>query len=87
MRVGLSNDWPQVVNALMHEAFEASCCAGKHRWSPWPDRGFSKANALFVLTHEQMTEVIAEVAEFCTKAMPDLAEAYKRWSRKGRRDA
>lgn len=78
MRIGLGDRWGTVVESLLHEAFEMACAARGLRWFPSPDYSESHAAYQFVLSHEQMAEVMGQVGWFVSKCLPDLAKAYSK---------
>ena len=80
--VGLGGSWPEVVSRLFHEAFEAVSAVSETRWRPGTDYSYSASNWLFVLTHEQMAEAVAQVGHFAAKVLPALAKAYRAVNRK-----
>lgn len=82
MTVGLDSAWPGIVSALCHEALEMSAAQMGIRWCPSPDFSGASDGWLFVMTHPQMSEVSARVGHMLSAALPDLAAAHKKHTRK-----
>jgi hypothetical protein len=74
-------DWPDCVQGLLHEAIEMSASVMGLRWGPTPDYSNSVANYLFVLTHEELAEVIGRAAWFVVDCLPALERVWKKQRR------
>lgn len=83
--IGLDDDWPSVVSAFIHEAFEMVSSDSGYRFRQSPDCARDNGASLFVMDHTQMSETIGRVGHFVSDALPDVAKAYN--ARKRRRKA
>ena len=80
--VGIDGDfWADVVAWLMHEAAEMAAYDLSCRWTPSPDFSYESSGYLFVMNHNQFSDVLARAAMLISKALPDLATIYKKQRR------
>jgi hypothetical protein len=73
--------WEDVVGWLIHEAAEMAAYDLSCRWTPSPDFSYESSGYLFVMNHNQFSDVLARAAMFISKALPDLAKIYKKQRR------
>jgi hypothetical protein len=83
IRVGTRRrTWHGVFETMMHEVVEMAmvqvCC----RWAPNPDYATSNAGYLFVVNHEQFSDVVSRAAEFIADAGAPLLREFKRSARR-----
>lgn len=78
MVVGMSDEWSVMMEVLMHESFEALALSMELRFSPSVDYSESSSNCIFVMTHEQMGEIIARVGKFMADCLESFARAYRK---------
>lgn len=74
--------WWSTVDILLHEAMEFAFAEARLRFEPDRDYGDSRANYLFVMSHEQFGEATARASMFITKAMPLLEKAWEKQHKK-----
>lgn len=74
--------WHDVVATLLHEALEFQMMQRGNRYSPAPDHAQDHSSYLFVMTHQQFSEVTARAGIFVAHCLPDLARAWNRWRKK-----
>ncbi len=80
IKIGADYDgWWEVVNVLLHEAYELEIDNRKLRFRATQNRANDHADYLFVLTHNQFTDATAYVSEMVAACLPDLAMAWKKW--------
>jgi hypothetical protein len=80
LKIGADVDeWWRVVAFVLHEAEEACiariCC----RLSPDDEFGRDHATYVFLLRHEQFSDVCARAGMFLAACLPDLCKAWKQW--------
>ncbi len=72
----------RVTEVLLHEAFELAAARLHLRFGNMPAMSRSSADYLFVMNHEQFTEVVARVALFMYEAHPAVLLRAKSVNRK-----
>ncbi len=76
--IGFSLSWSEVVETLLHEAFEYAACKQGCRFTGDYRTNSSPSHGLFIMTHDQFSEITAQVGVFSSIVLPDLAAAYKK---------
>jgi len=83
--MGADVTWVKLLEYTVHEAFELAMLQMQCRFIP----SFSPSNTndayLFIMSHQQFAECCAIVAQFLSQVVPDLANAYKKWNKKGKK--
>lgn len=74
--------WADVVHVLLHESFEFCAARLACRWWQSDLDTQDHSQYLFALDHRQFDECCCRTAGFLTRALPDLATAWKKWKRK-----
>lgn len=72
----------RITEVLLHEALELAAARLHLRYGNMPSMSRSSADYLFVMTHEQFTEVVARVALFMHAAHPAVLKSAKTINRK-----
>lgn len=62
----------------MHEALEVALIDNNCRYVPNMNYAQSDDQFLFVMTHPQFSQAVAQAAEFVTQVLPDLGKFYAR---------
>lgn len=84
--VGMDDVWPGVLETLLHEAFEASATLRGLRYKSEDYAGTEgSVGTTFVMTHDQFTQVMKEVAGFSALAIPKVASLHRKLFPKGRK--
>lgn len=86
IKVGIAGGWHAALSALLHEALEAALCQRHLRLADF-DRVDSSTNIdglVFVLTHDDFSNVVRIAAQFLAEAMPALSRAYNDQQRRAR---
>jgi hypothetical protein len=74
INVGMEEkEWADTISILLHESAELAIYDMRCRYNPDPDFSRDHGNYIFLLTHEQFSEIIARVAWFISRALPDVA--------------
>jgi hypothetical protein len=75
--IGLNLSWQETVETMLHEAFEYAAIKQNCRFvgSAWANS--SPSRGLFVLDHEQFSEICAQVGVFTAEVLPELAGVWK----------
>ena len=71
-----------VMNCLLHEAFEFVLARNNGRFNPSEDMGRDHSAYIFVFNHPVFSDCCAKVAELITAAGPDIEKAWKIWRKK-----
>lgn len=74
--VGCSAEWKDTVNVLMHEALEVALIDNNCRYVPNMNYGQSDDQFMFIMSHPQFSQSVAQAAEFVTQVLPDLMEFF-----------
>lgn len=69
-------NWWEVVELLLHEAYEASFCLHHSRYCVSPTVCSDLSAFQFMFSHATFAEITAGVAKFVAEAYPALAAAY-----------
>jgi hypothetical protein len=73
-----TEDWDEVIDNLLHEAFEFSmmdlCCTS----IPHPQASMDSGSYIFHMNHSQFAEVTARVSKFLAKTLPDLKMTFRK---------
>jgi hypothetical protein len=82
IKVGADVDnWHSVVAALMHEAAESVLARLCLRMTPDDEFGRDLASYIFVMRHEQFSDVCARTGRFLAQCLPDVSKAWKEWKK------
>jgi hypothetical protein len=82
IEIGLADDdWEEVVNSLLHEAFEFYATVHGLSYRAAPSYSSNSDMYLFIMTHPQMAECFGAITPFISKALPELAKQYKDWNK------
>lgn len=75
-------NWHNIIGTLLHEAQEyvlaRLCC----RLTPDDEFGRDSASYIFLLRHEQYSDVCARAGMLLAQCLPDLSAAWKKWKKK-----
>jgi len=83
IHIGLDyKDWEDVVSILLHESFEFCATFMELQYNPSNAMIYDSSAHLFVFDHAQFTRVCEFQASLITRCLPDLADAYKKRSKK-----
>ncbi len=77
-------EWRCIITILQHEALEFALTRLMCRYECAEDMSKDHSAYLFVMTHQQMSDACAKVADLMSNCLPDLAEAWKKWNKKGK---
>jgi hypothetical protein len=83
--VGKDSTWARAVDYLLHEATEFSLMRLQKRYEVAGSWSCDDAAYLFVLTHQDLSEVMSWVSHFAAKALPPLSQAFNAYSRKAKK--
>ena len=78
-------DWGCIVVILLHEALELVIHRAQCRFSGSDDMGNDHSEYIFLLRHYQFSDACGKAGYFLSDALPDLAKAWEKWKREGRK--
>ena|SRR4030042_2065231 len=73
------NEWRDIVDCLLHEVEEFILDKLVLRYEPFNCMGKDHGSYIFVLRHDQFSDVMAKTADYITAALPDLEKVWKIW--------
>lgn len=76
------DSWGTLLDGLLHETGEFVCTERGYRHYPSNNQGQTFDSYLFVLWHEDFSEVCGRTGPFLAACLPDLATAWKDWKAK-----
>lgn len=81
IKIGMDDEWSEVVSTLLHEAFELAAIKRGGRFVPAPDLAKDNGDYQFVLSHTQFSNLCSITGTFMTSVMEDLSKEYKKWNK------
>lgn len=79
MKIGADDEWQRVLTAILHEAEEAAAARICCRFTPDDEWGRDNASYVFLLRHEQFSDVCARAGIFLAECLSDVTKAWKAW--------
>lgn len=86
IKVGADNQtWPAVLEVLIHEITEGAYYFLGVRYKCSENRSAGHDGYLFFLTHDQLSNASAQIAEYLAACLPEFKRAWKKWQKKKRK--
>lgn len=70
-----------LIDSVQHEAQERSMAVIRARWNRTDSYYVDSTSYLFIITHEEFTDVCHRASMFLAECLPDLKKAWKQWKK------
>jgi hypothetical protein len=77
--IGLALEWGSVVGTFLHEAMEYVAVKRECRFVADARFCLSPSHGVFLMTHDQYSEICDQVGMFLSQSLPDLATAHTKY--------
>ena len=71
--------WWKVLRSLLHETYEMAALKCMCHYSPNNSTGDDRSVCLIVMDHAQFSEINGRVADYVSRCLTDLREAWEKW--------